>query len=255
MDYKQAKDTRKKSFSNMLADKITSGGGVGSSIKSTISDKTKASMVGLKETFDPMNIAKGIGGKGLAAATGRMLGRKQEDIEYFAGDGKSLKKEGGSSASELLSSIFKIMKEDREDEVKHREQLKSQEKDTQKDEDDWHNKLIDALSYREEPEVSEGVERKPTARKSAPKRQPGQRVSRPSRPSKPSAARPSKPSATRAGGKPKAEAPSAPSTATKVPSGAAGIGAAAIVASGTLYEMSKSMIKRHEGVRNQPYKD
>jgi GH24 family phage-related lysozyme (muramidase) len=207
MDYKQAKAARKKSFSNTLADKITSGGGVGSSIKSTISDKTKASMVGLKETFDPMNIAKGIGGKGLAAATGKLLGRKQEDIEYFAGDGKSLKKEGGDTASEILNSIFKVMKEDREELVKHKEELKSQQKDLEKDEDDWHNKLIEALKYRGKPEGGEPEEPeepskkgsktrksspKSSARKSAPKKQSGERTSSSKSSPKSSASRVSK---------------------------------------------------------------
>ena len=37
MEYKDAKDIRKKSFSEMLAEKIMAGDGVGSSIKSSLS--------------------------------------------------------------------------------------------------------------------------------------------------------------------------------------------------------------------------
>ena len=99
MDYQKAKDTRKKSFGELIAE---NEGGLGSSLKSAISQKTQASVTGLKEKFDPMNIAKAIGGKTGAAIYGKVMGRSKEDLQYFTGV-KSKKLKGDGSGDELDS--------------------------------------------------------------------------------------------------------------------------------------------------------
>ncbi len=91
MDYRVASNIRGKSLSSLMTDKITSGKGVGSALGGAISDKLKARATGVKEKFDPMNIAKFMtGGSRLAPAIlGRITGRSQSDINYFAGNKKS----------------------------------------------------------------------------------------------------------------------------------------------------------------------
>lgn len=84
MEYADAKKIRSQSFGTMLAEHE---GGVGSSIKAAISQKTKAKMTGLQEKFDPMNIAKFMtGGSNWAPALlGKLTNRKQSSIDYFSG--------------------------------------------------------------------------------------------------------------------------------------------------------------------------
>jgi hypothetical protein len=96
MDYAEAKQIRSKSFGTMLGEHE---GGLGSSLKAAISQKTQAKMTGLKETFDPMNIAKFMtGGSNWAPALlGKLTGRKQSSIDYFSG----VKRRGKGTAEKL----------------------------------------------------------------------------------------------------------------------------------------------------------
>lgn len=99
MDYAEAKKIRGKSFGTMLGEHE---GGLGESLKATISQKTQAKMTGMKETFDPMNIAKFVtGGSNWAPALlGKLTGRKQSSIDYFSGV-----KRRGKGTAEKLGSI------------------------------------------------------------------------------------------------------------------------------------------------------
>jgi hypothetical protein len=96
MDYAEAKQIRGKSFGTMLGEHE---GGLGSSLKAAISQKTQAKMIGLKEKFDPMNIAKFMtGGSNWAPALlGKLTGRKQSSIDYFSG----VKRRGKGTAEKL----------------------------------------------------------------------------------------------------------------------------------------------------------
>jgi putative chitinase len=120
MDYKQAADVRKKGFANLMTDKLLSGEGIGSSLKNTISERTKAKVTGIKETFDPLNIAKKItGGSRLGPALmGKMLGRSAEDIKHFTGD--EIQNEEKSSSEKVLGQIYDLMIKKREEELKKR---------------------------------------------------------------------------------------------------------------------------------------
>ena len=99
MEYKEAKKIRGKSFGTLLAEHE---GGLGSSISAAISQKTQAKMAGMKEKFDPMNIAKFMtGGSNWAPAMlGKLTGRKQSSIDYFSG----VKRRGKGTAEKIGSS-------------------------------------------------------------------------------------------------------------------------------------------------------
>ena len=88
MSYQRAAEIRKKSLKNLITDKLVEGEGIGSSIGGSISEKMKARSKGLKEKFDPLNIAKMLTGNLGSALLGKITGRSKEDIGYFAGNKK-----------------------------------------------------------------------------------------------------------------------------------------------------------------------
>lgn len=139
MDYRTAGNIRGSSLSSLMTDKILSGKGVGSALSGAISDKFKARATGVKEKFDPMNIAKFMtGGSRLGPAImGKLTGRSQSDINYFAGNKKSkgsytqvptsLSTPGeglGGSAINVLSKMLAFMMKSREQDVKKKETAK-----------------------------------------------------------------------------------------------------------------------------------
>ncbi len=160
MDYRVASNIRGKSLSSLITDKITSGGSIGSSIRSSISDKLKAKGTGIKEKFDPMNIARAMtGGSRLAPAIlGRLTGRSQADINYFAGD----KRKGGSytqiptamstpgeglggSAVEVLNRMLSFMQKSREDDLEKKETAKAFQEEQRVEDQRRHKEFLDVL--------------------------------------------------------------------------------------------------------------
>jgi hypothetical protein len=144
MDYQQAADIRKKGLFSTITDKLVAGQGIGSSVGGAISEKTQATVKGFKEKFDILNIAKTLtGGSNFAPALlGKVLGRKKEDIAYFAG--AKNKKVGGLSSTktnemaiEILGLIYREM-------VKTEEQRKIDFADAEEEK----NNLIDAEEQR-----------------------------------------------------------------------------------------------------------
>jgi hypothetical protein len=154
MGYAEAKNIRGQSFSSMMTNKLLGGEGVGSSLKATISEKTKAKMTGIKETFDPMNIAKFMtGGSKLGAAiAGKVLGRSQEDMQYFAGGGKgstatkidSLEKD--NALVEMLLKIYTFMKDTSDTHKKDKEKENNRKEEIELEKERRHKELIKALS-------------------------------------------------------------------------------------------------------------
>jgi len=161
MDYRVASNIRGKSLSSLITDKITSGGSVGSSIKGAISDKLKAKGTGIKEKFDPMNIARAMtgGGKLAPAILGKITGRSQSDINYFAGNknkassytkmpsvGQVPSSEGfGGSAIEVLNKMLSFMQKNREDDLKRKQISMSFEEERQSEEQRRHEKFLKVL--------------------------------------------------------------------------------------------------------------
>jgi len=178
MGYEKASKIRKKSFGDLLAEKIVGGGEIGGSLKSTVSDKFKAKIKGIKETFDPMNMAKAVGGKAGAAIYGKLRGRSQEDMEYFT-DTKKRKKGGtdangtptadklGSleSGNDFLSTLVSIQEllSKREDEnKKQREEENNFAEENKTEKERRHNELIAAITGKP---VAKSKEKKETATK------------------------------------------------------------------------------------------
>jgi GH24 family phage-related lysozyme (muramidase) len=101
-DYKTAADTRKRGILGNITDQLVAGNSIGGSIKGGISDTFKAKMTGIKEKFDPINIAKTFTGNLGGALVGKMLGRSEADISHFTG----IKIPGSSSANSISTSFY-----------------------------------------------------------------------------------------------------------------------------------------------------
>lgn len=155
MDYSTAKAIRGRSLSSMITQKIRAGGGVGSSIGRSISQKIRAKGVGIKEKFDPLNIAKFLtGGSNLAPAIlGRLTGRKQSDINYFSGGRKTATQIGGSGAlgrmqntpTDSLSSLFTFIRQSYEQDLRMRETERTFQEEKSNEEQRRHNEFLKAL--------------------------------------------------------------------------------------------------------------
>jgi hypothetical protein len=154
MDYQQAKDIRKKSFGTMLAEEEC---GLFSSLSKTISKRNQAKMTGLKERFDPLNIAKFItGGSNWAPAMlGKMFGVDKKRIDYFSGvkqrnkntaDKLGLVGGGDSNFIGILLNIEKLLHDGREEDKlqKERDSAFAEEKEYEKNR--RHKELIEAIT-------------------------------------------------------------------------------------------------------------
>jgi len=157
MDYGKAKDIRKQGLSSLITENLVGGKGIGSSFTSAISDRTKATFTGIKESFDPLNIAKKMtGGSKLAPALlGRMMGRKQEDIEHFSGKPKKSKGLfgglfGGKSndsreMAESLGSIYKELQRASEEKKLDKQEQKNKVEGQEAEEQRRNSEIIKAI--------------------------------------------------------------------------------------------------------------
>ena len=170
MDYQKAKEIRAKSLSSLITDNIVRGEGVMSAVNKALSERSKARAVGIKEKFDPLNIVKVLtGGSRLAPAIlGRLTGRSEQAIKYFARDPKKKKElESGISSQDLqgaietLGSIYALM-------VKIEEDRKLAESDASRKqvaedeyEDARNQELIKALTARVKPKKKPKPKKEP----------------------------------------------------------------------------------------------
>jgi outer membrane biosynthesis protein TonB len=156
MDYDKAEQIRKKSFGSLLGEQE---GGLGTSLKSAISQKTQAKMTGIKEKFDPMNIARAVGGKTGASIYGKVFGRDQKSMERFAGVRKKRisevgdigKASGDSSPADVLGLIYRMMLRNAEDDKLQNELKQNKREEEDKEEEDRNQQLIRALTGRKKP--------------------------------------------------------------------------------------------------------
>lgn len=194
MNYYEAAKIRKKGFADLMLDKLTSGQGVVSSARSALSDKMSARTRGIKETFDPLNIAKVLtGGSNVAPALlGRMLGRSTTDIKYFSGK-KQYERTGNpgyfnnynasmSGASQkstiVLGKMLSFMEKSRNDDIQEQETLDSFNELNEKMREDRHkevvNVFVEATKVRRKAEkqmAKEAKKRQKTANKEEPKKE------------------------------------------------------------------------------------
>ena len=172
MSYREAAQLRERGFFGGITQGLVDKKGIGRSISDTI----KAKVVGIKEKFDPMNMAKMIGGKFGAGLYGKVMGRNQEDMEHFTGmkgkkskakeiggdkstkvdesdpmlnevsDGERSKLKKGDVLATALGKLYNLIKLHNVEEGK---QFKIKKKDAKKDEkrkQKWHAEIIKALT-------------------------------------------------------------------------------------------------------------
>ena len=124
-EYARAAKVRKQGFGDTISDRVLKGQGGFRAFGGAISDKFKASMTGLKEKFDPLNIARKLTGTGGAAMLGSALGRKKSDISYFTGRKANVAKDPfltkyassgikdvakGDTTGDALSKLYSLIK-------------------------------------------------------------------------------------------------------------------------------------------------
>jgi len=178
MSYSDAEKIRETKITEIITRKIIEGGSVGSSIKQGISEITKAKVMGIKEAFDPLNIAKILTGPLGAAILGRVIGRNQKDIQHFTGikprnnrlasvgqtrggdkkndinnalytkisEGQRQNIKKGDSVSNVLAKLYNLTKQYREQDVKRMELEKDFKKEKAAAEERWHEELIHAIT-------------------------------------------------------------------------------------------------------------
>jgi hypothetical protein len=162
MNYQEAKKIREKSYISYLTEKLSEGQGVGSAIKATLSDKSKARSKGFSEKFDPLNIAKFMtgGSKFAPALLGSMLGRTQQDIQYFSGTKKA--KEVGATATKIdtldsdnnvmyiLSKIYTLLKTTNDNDTERRAREGNFKEEQELERERRHKALIEAITGKKQ---------------------------------------------------------------------------------------------------------
>jgi hypothetical protein len=166
-EYKFADKIRRYSVGDLIAENIIQGKSIKDSIKGAIGTKTQATFTDIKKKFDPLNIAKSVGGRGASAIFGKILGRDQSELEYFSsryrrkssrasqiGDEKTntatkISKGGvelGGNSTAILGDIYAFMQKNREDDIKQRE-LENDKKQEEYDlKEKRHKELLAALA-------------------------------------------------------------------------------------------------------------
>ena len=164
LNYQQARTVRGQSLKDVISDELIRGKGVGSAITGAIGLKTQARIKGIKEKFDPLNIAKFLtfGSRLGPALYGRMFGRSQKDIEYFAGRAKpigrgkqKLVKDGTDEGDEdnggmktVLKQILTFLKKSHERDMTLREEENNLRESNKLDDDTRHRELLKALGVK-----------------------------------------------------------------------------------------------------------
>jgi len=129
LDYQRARRIRNTGFADLLSDQLAGDATIGGALKKTISLRTQAKIKGIKEKFDPLNIAKFLtGGSSLGPALlGKLTGRSEKDIQYFSGRMRPIRERGTASrigrepgtgmsegVNEMLRKIYYLMQITRE---------------------------------------------------------------------------------------------------------------------------------------------
>lgn len=164
MSYQEARAVRNMpKLSELIRQNAVGGMSAGGAIKAAVKEKLnvsrrlKAKVVGIKERFDPMNIAKFMtgGSKTAAALVGRWTGRSQKDIENFAGGVPrgtadrigALPQHGGGQSNlvGVLTKIYSLLQKANEDALHRKEMDANRDEERQLEDEARHKKLMDAL--------------------------------------------------------------------------------------------------------------
>ena len=170
MSYQTAQIVGRKSLSDMITQNLSDPNmSITGSITGAVSNKLKAKATRFKERFDPMNIARVLGGGLGAAVYGRVAGRSDEDMRYFANKGKrgfkqSLDRQAkqnplvtkisegqvgrsqkGDGIATVLSRIYNLLKKNIETEKKRQELDADRAEQRKEEKEKQHKEIIDAL--------------------------------------------------------------------------------------------------------------
>ena len=173
MTYQEARRLRGTGLFNLAAQNIASGGGVVGSLGSAISSKFKAKVTGIKEKFDPLNIAKKLTGNFGAAVLGKITGRSQKDIQYFSGgkrygssegvtqdsnldaiqpalytkvaEGQRQRMKKGESVTDVLGKLYNLIKKGYNEDENYRDHDIKDKLIKNKRDEKWHKELMEAI--------------------------------------------------------------------------------------------------------------
>lgn len=189
MTYQQARRIRNKDYSlaNLITRNIRSKDmSAGQSIKEAFKEKfdiktrLKAKVTGIKEKFDPLNIAKFLtGGSNFAPALlGKLTGRSKADIRNFTGGRQSYEDFGAPTATkigrdphaggggdqtgmiDMLNKILELQQRTYDNIKEQRERLSNFKEEKELEADKRHKALLDAIkgfTPREQKQTAEKV--------------------------------------------------------------------------------------------------
>jgi hypothetical protein len=165
MSYQKSKAIRTTGLKDLILDRTFAGQGLGKSIVSSIKDKTIASVKGVTEKFDPLNIASALGGSLGGYAFGKLTGRSNEDISYFTGrkvsdaskknknplltkvaDGEKRPTKKGEGLADVLARMFNLLKFHMAEVKKEHEITANFEKEKEDEKELRHKEIIEAIS-------------------------------------------------------------------------------------------------------------
>ena len=174
MSYQQGRRIRDTGLKELITQNIVSGQGVGKAIRSSISQSFKAKVTGIKEKFDPLNIAKALTGNLGAAVLGRVTGRSDKDIQYFSGgrrgnyagnvtqdsdlsaiqpalytkvaEGQNQRMKKGEGVASVLGKLYNLMKLNYTEEEKRRELDINFKYKQEQQKEKWHKELLEAIT-------------------------------------------------------------------------------------------------------------
>jgi predicted chitinase len=238
MDYQEAAKIRKKSFGTLLAEQE---GGFGQSLKAAISQKTQARIKGIKETFDPLNIAKKLtfGSNFAPAMLGKLIGADKKRVDYFSGvkprHTASLQSSDSTDSPEViecLGYIYKSLKQSIDDRHQYEKENKDRIQREDEEENSRNSELVKALTARRK--KKEKVSKKKPPEEKPSKEAPAKEKPTPEKPAAPKELAPKTPvkeapkaPVKEAPSKVSTKAPSVQPSAAKIATGAAIVGAGA----------------------------
>jgi len=172
MDYTRSSLIRSKSISELMFEQDRT-------FREALSDKTKARLMGIKETFTPLNIVRmltGSGGigKSIRTVAGRAMGYSERDIQYFGGykrkrsiygadrsrvpAGSKSPVKVNDSTADILAKMYNLMRKIDEDNTRRYEKEQNFEEENILEDKKRHEKILDALGVKNK-KVPEKVEK------------------------------------------------------------------------------------------------
>jgi len=184
MDYRSAARFRATKLTDLIAEEMLAGSGVFGATKKALSAKSKARLAGIKQKFDPLNIASALMGRSRLGTTlvGKMFGRSAEDITYFAGSrgrgaapirkfryrnplvssissGDVQPAKQNDSLANIFGKIYNTMMKNREEQKKRKEIENNFKKENMGEDERRHKELIEAIVKGRGPKIQK-IEKK-----------------------------------------------------------------------------------------------